>query len=232
MTILPLTRFKTLVREHRAVPAGSMIRKQMLTKIDTLENRTLRFTISNSGVDRAMDTVAVEGWELTRYRQNPVVLWSHHANELPIGRVIEIGVVGDALKATVEFVDSNMPCIGEKAEAIFQLCKSGFLNATSVGFEPLEFAMTSDPDRGGGDWFPGIDFTKQELLELSIVTVPCNPDALIEPGQQQFDQPDQVGPNETVPPGDGTEERAAEAAIQKRERADRARIVRNLLLPR
>jgi hypothetical protein len=37
---------------------------------------------------------------------------------------------------------------------------------------------------GSEDWLPPVNFTKQKLLEFSIVTVPANSEALIEPGQR------------------------------------------------
>jgi HK97 family phage prohead protease len=48
-------------------------------------------------------------------------------------------------------------------------------SATSVGFNPIKFAFTDDPQR-----CYGIDFLEQELLEFSCVPVPANADALIE----------------------------------------------------
>jgi phage head maturation protease len=54
----------------------------------------------------------------------------------------------------------------------------GYLKATSVGFMPLKYTFSKDPAREYG-----IDFLEQELLEFSIVTIPANPDALIDPGQ-------------------------------------------------
>ena len=80
------------------------------------------------------------------------------------------------------------------AESIYRLAQGGFLAATSVGFRPLKWEYTSDLARGADDWFPGIDFEQQELVEFSIVTVPANPEALIE-------QPDPVkGPPSPATP--------------------------------
>jgi hypothetical protein len=53
--------------------------------------------------------------------------------------------------------------------------RDGFLKATSVGFQPLKYAFTDDPQRRFG-----IDFLEQELIEFSLVTVPANAEALIE----------------------------------------------------
>jgi len=63
---------------------------------------------------------------------------------------------------------------------IFKLCKGGFLSATSVGFIPLE--SVPGKRNGQGMLLPGEayrTFTRVELLELSIVPVPSNPEALI-----------------------------------------------------
>ena len=43
--------------------------------------------------------------------------------------------------------------------------------------------LTKSGDLGLVIHFPGIDFEEQELVELSVVTVPANPEALIEPAQ-------------------------------------------------
>jgi hypothetical protein len=61
------------------------------------------------------------------------------------------------------------------ADTIFQLTRNGFINAVSVGFNPLEWTFVNDKDRPYG-----IDFKRQELVEISICPVPCNANALIE----------------------------------------------------
>ncbi|HEY2162474.1 MAG TPA: HK97 family phage prohead protease, partial [Gemmatimonadaceae bacterium] len=112
--------------------------------------------------------------------RNPVVLWGHDASRLPIGRAFDVQIEDGALKASVEFVPENTPEVGPFAEAVYRLARTGFLGATSVGFRPLKWDYTNDQARGADDWFPGIDFDEQELVELSVVTVPANPEALIE----------------------------------------------------
>lgn len=150
--------------------------QKRLASADLVDDRVVRFTISTGAVDRDNDVIDQRGWQLEHYRRNPVVLWGHDSRSLQnvIGRCVEIGVVGGALKAAVEFAPT------ETAEAALRLCRAQFLNATSVGFRPLEWEFTSDKARGADDWFPGIDFRKQELLELSIVAIPANPEALID----------------------------------------------------
>jgi HK97 family phage prohead protease len=178
--IISAARFKSLGR--RKVPTtGLGIRKDSVAIIaPDAERRALRFCISTAGVDREQDTVSIAGWDLAAYLRNPVVLWGHDASRLPIGRAFDVAIEGDALMASVEFIPEMTPEAGAFADAVYRLAKTGFLGATSVGFRPLKWEYTTDKDRGADDWFPGIDFQQQELVEFSIVTVPANPEALIE----------------------------------------------------
>jgi len=137
-------------------------------------SRTIRFIISNETKDRSGDICKLSGWRLNNYLKNPVVLFEHDADNPPVGKCVEIGVVNDALVATVEFMPASVPIYGARAEAIFQMCKTGYLNATSVGFKTLDFERSKDKDGH-------MIFKEMELCEFSIVTIPDNPQALILP---------------------------------------------------
>ena len=163
-------------------PLNMRERKALVMPHVVLENdRQLRFILSTAAVDRAMDTIDQSGWDLSAYRANNVVLWAHGYNtqigDLSIGRCIDIGVVEGALTGVVEFDPEDDPISGPWSETILRKLKRGSLSATSVGFRPLDFDVTEDPSRGADEWFPGFDFKRQELLEFSIVSVPCNPEA-------------------------------------------------------
>lgn len=188
MQIVSATRFKTLNRNRKAATALA-VRKQMIAPFDPStgsDKRALRFTISTGTVDREQDRIALAGWDLANFRRNPVVLWGHDSTRLPIGRAFDLRIEGSELKSSVEFIPEDTPEGGQFAESVYRLARSGFLAATSVGFRPIKWDYTSDKSRGADDWFPGIDFEEQELVELSIVTVPANPEALMdapEPGE-------------------------------------------------
>jgi HK97 family phage prohead protease len=185
MRLVSADHFKALARSSKGAKAitGLGLRKQMIAPIEPMQGatRTLRFTISTAALDREQDVISITGWDLSNYLRNSVVLWAHDAARLPIGRALDVGIDGAALKATVEFIPQDTPEGGAFAEAVYRLAAGGFLAATSVGFRPVKWSFTDDPERGGDDWFPGIDFEQQELVEFSIVTVPANPEALIEP---------------------------------------------------
>jgi HK97 family phage prohead protease len=183
MRILSATQFKSLNRGRNVTRSTIAVRKQIIAPAEGLERgdtRALRFTISTADVDREQDTIAIAGWDLTNFKRNPVVLWGHDASRLPIGRAFDVSIEGGALKASIEFIPADTPEGGAFAESVYRLARAGFIAATSVGFRPLKWDYTRDAARGADDWFPGIDFEEQELVELSVVTVPANPEALMD----------------------------------------------------
>ncbi len=127
------------------------------------------WTISTGAVDRDMDTLSVAGWDLADYRKNPVVLWSHDSRQPPIGRAESVLVSGGALKARVVFAEKGTYPL---ADTVRSLVDQGIVKATSVGFLPQEWEFNEK--RGG------VDFKKQSLLEFSLVSVPSNPEALMD----------------------------------------------------
>ena len=212
--------FKALARRDRKAAGELMVRKLAVLQPLAGEDGSVRFCITTGTVDREGDTIAVGGWDTDPYMANPVVLWGHDASEPPVGRAVQLIRDSGSIKADVQFVPADVPIYGPRAEGIRQLCTAGFLFATSVGFRPLEWSFTEDEARGAGDWFPGIDFKRQELMEVSIVSVPANPDALIEPPAALLDA---LNPPAVDPP---VVEAAAAAARAKRLRQQRRQIAR------
>ncbi len=130
----------------------------------------LVFVASTGEVDRHGDTVALEGWRLDAYRDNPVVLWAHDYGEPAIGRAEAVWSDGRALRARLEFAPT------EFAGQVERLYRQGYQRGVSVGFRPLRFEERRDPVNGA---FLGIRFLEQELLEISAVPVPANGGALL-----------------------------------------------------
>lgn len=182
MQIVSATRFKTINRGRNVTRSGLGVWKQVISPVDQVggDMRALRFTISTGAVDREQDRIMVAGWDLANFRRNPVVLWGHDATRLPIGRAFDLRIEDAALKASVEFIPEDTPEGGQFAESVYRLARQGFIAATSVGFRPIKWEYTTDKTRGSEDWFPGIDFEEQELVEFSVVTVPANPEALMD----------------------------------------------------
>lgn len=147
----------------------AIISKAYLATTEAVGERQIKMTLSTGAIDRDNDIVKADGWDLAPYRENPVVLWAHQDKELPIGRSVKTWVQGGALKSVCEFATAEM---NPKAANVYELVKGGFLRGNSVGFRPIEFADA--PQR------KGIDFTKQELYEYSVIPIPSNREALAE----------------------------------------------------
>lgn len=135
------------------------------------ETRRVQFVISTGAVDRDNDTIKVDGWDVQPYLKNPVVLFAHRSDMLPVAKAISVVKSAGALKATAEFPPKGQYPL---ADTVYDFLKGGFLRATSVGFRPKKGKFAWNEQRGG------IDFEEQELLEFSVVPVPSNPQALME----------------------------------------------------
>lgn len=131
-------------------------------------SRSILFCASSEARDRDGDIVLAEGWDFDEFMDNPIFLWMHNQNELPVGRVKALHTADAHVYAEVEFAPVE---VNPRGEQLLQAYKGGFLNAVSVGFKPLEYEPTQDGK--------GFKIMKQELIELSAVTIPANTDALV-----------------------------------------------------
>lgn len=119
---------------------------------------------SSSVEDRQGEVVAVDGWDLKNFKKAPRLLWAHDHTEPAIGKVSKIFYEGTGKSKKLMF-EAIFQDVTEKARAIRQLVQDGFINTFSVGFKPLEM--------------DGNTITKSELLEISVVNVPANPEAMM-----------------------------------------------------
>lgn len=182
--------------------------------------RRVRFCFSDGSVDRAGDTVDPTGWDLSAFQRNPVALWAHDSSAPPIGRACNVAVEGGRLMGDIEFAE---PDVYEFADTIFRQVKAGFINAVSVGFIPIDYSFSKDPDRQRG-----IDFHEQELLEISVCPVPANANALIT--QRGYGAQRRYGPQRRrhlVDDQDSSRAGRSEADLAQIARVHRVRLVRD-----
>ena len=130
----------------------------------------LRFIASTENMARDGMTIRADAWQLDNYRKNPVVLWAHDYTSPPIGRA-DVTQEEGALVASVTFDQGD-----ELAKSIERKYREGFLHSVSVGWETKQNKGTT--------------ITRAELLDVSAVPVPGDPDALI---QRQWDSVRQSG---------------------------------------
>ena len=156
-----------------SAPGESMLmRASASTPEVSGDSRKISYIFSDDSVARDGHTIASNGWSLGPFLKNPVFLFAHDGNQPPVGRVTSIATVGGKLRGTVEYMEKD---VYPFADTIFQMVKRGFLNAVSVSWLPLEWKYSTDKTR-----MNGIDFLKQELLEVSQVPVPALSTAIVE----------------------------------------------------
>jgi len=153
-----------------------LTRKQYIAKtIDIDEDeRTAKVVISTDTVDREHEVLIPRGAEFEHYLKNPVVLWAHNYQQPPIGRALWVQKSLHKIEAKMQFAPT------EKAEEVYQLFKGGYLNAFSVGFQPIDHHQpTPDEIKKKPEWANANRiYDKWSLWEFSAVPVPANPEAL------------------------------------------------------
>jgi len=135
---------------------------------------TLDFIASSEALDRYDEIISADGWNLDNYRRNPVIQNAHQYGDIifTLGKalVTEVRMAGAqrVLFQRIEFATDVNPM----ARIAYGLYKGKFLNAVSVGFVPLRW------ETGGADSPFRRKYLEQELLEVSAVGIPANPEAL------------------------------------------------------
>ena len=116
--------------------------------------------------DRAGDVVTAEAWAkgVENFRRNPVLLYQHK-HDCPIGKVEKIQVDKKGL-----YVEGMISEAAEKTHGVQTLVKDGALKSFSVGFRVKDGKYNREDD--------SMYITDVELLEISVVSVPCNQDSL------------------------------------------------------
>lgn len=142
-------------------------------KSDGAVERSIVATISESSVDRVKDRV-MPGAFVNLEKQVPV-LWSHQRDELPIGKTLWNKNIKTrrAVKSKILFAPTA------KALETYELITGGFLTTVSVGMSLIDYEENSEG---------GIDINKAELLEVSLVNVPANRNAVIEGIKSLYDK--------------------------------------------
>jgi HK97 family phage prohead protease/HK97 family phage major capsid protein len=124
----------------------------------------IKGSASTNHIDRAGDTIESDAWlkgGLDNFKNNPVILFNHNYDR-PIGRAKEIGVGENGLELTAR--------ISKSAGDIKDLIKDGVLGAFSVGFKVKDAEYLTETD--------GYKIKDAELFEVSVVSVPCNQNAV------------------------------------------------------
>lgn len=133
------------------------------------EQRVIRGIATTPTVDRMGDIVEPLGMQ----QRGPVKLHLYHRHDMPVG-LVQFGKAtkdGIPFEATIPDVQ-EAGTLRERVNEAWHSVKYKLLDAVSIGFGVLD---------GGSELMKsgGMRFTKWEMLELSLVGVPANPDAVI-----------------------------------------------------
>lgn len=145
------------------------------TTQEMLDNRQVEFVISSESVDAHGTVFRMSGWDLSRFNSNPVVLYGHRSSSGDPDDVIGSGEVFKEDKELIGRVTFEDGDNNPKAEKVYQKVLNNLIRMTSIGalvhgYEWGDKERGEDPDV--------LYFTKQELVEFSIVPIGSNPDAL------------------------------------------------------
>jgi HK97 family phage prohead protease/HK97 family phage major capsid protein len=157
--------------ENRAAAASA--RHPVFHKTHTGTVVGMEFILSDETPDRMGDVIASDGWDIAHFKKNPIALFNHRA-DFPIGKWHNLRVEKGALRGHLELAPKGT---SPRIDEIRALVDAGILQAVSVGFRPIESRARKATDKAMID-FVGEHFTKQELIETSLVSVPANPNAL------------------------------------------------------
>lgn len=127
------------------------------------EGSKISFVASDETLDRANDVIPIDSWDLNNYLKSPVLLVDHEYKvEKIVGLAENLSTTSGKLTFDAVFHD-----VTELARNVKQMVLDGVIKAVSVGFLPHA------ADKDGGR-------TRNELLEISIVAVGANPNALVQ----------------------------------------------------
>lgn len=166
--------------------------KVFSAKIENISDREIRFIISDETEDRVKEIMLSTGCDFSNFSKNPQFLGFHDKKDWPLGQVKSWGI--DSVNRnvwmivrfpTIEELSTNPGTPSEKAteiDTVYNMYRLNMLSAVSIGF--IEKDSSPNPANPIGRII-----TQWELLEVSAVPVPMNPNAIAEARSiKSFDQ--------------------------------------------
>jgi len=165
---------------------SEMVIEPRMRKSKDAEPRTEISLVTSEAVDRDSEIILAGGADWRQYTKNPVVVFGHDYSLPPVGRALwinrnEKGSSGWVAKS--KYAERPDGFQGEWfPDTVWYLIEAGMLPAKSIGFipmnmrEPKEKEILNDPKFAKAKRV--VD--KWVALEYSVVTIPSNPDALVQ----------------------------------------------------
>ena len=143
----------------------------MEVKSSNEDKREVTAIASSEKIDRDGDIVRVDGINIKEYKKNPVVMFAHDHNSLPIAKATRIWKEDKNLMVKMQFTTPEENSMGD---TVYKLIKGDYLKSLSIGFRPnWDSAIRLEKSKG---W----DFKSSDLYEISIVPIPANAAAVVQ----------------------------------------------------
>lgn len=140
-------------------------------------SRTDVSTITNTAVDRDFEIVDPKGIDLSHYRLNPVVLYGH-SSDRPCGKALWVKETPAGITAKSYYPARPDKHQGEwLPDFVWGMIQADVLRGKSIGFLPLELREPTEEESQKG---AKLVISKSLLCEFSVVSVPSNPEALVQ----------------------------------------------------
>lgn len=135
---------------------------------DNDDERIITGIASTPSTDRDDDVLEPMG---AKFALPIPLLWQHNHNQ-PIGEVVDAKITEKGIEITAKIakIDEDGK-LKSRIDEAWQSIKSGLVKCLSVGFKVKEYNYFDN------SW--GLHIKEWEWYELSVVTVPANPDAVI-----------------------------------------------------
>lgn len=157
------------------------------------EKRTMTFVASDSTRDAYNTVLLPENWDLERFNKNGVIGYQHNVYGSSFTGPNPDDVIGkghayiedEKLFVDVEFEPKDL---NEQADKIFKKLQFGSLKGVSVGFIPKGKGAFGKGKEGAGQENETYYYGGQELVEISVVNIPANPNALKKDAKEEEDE--------------------------------------------
>ena len=148
--------------KEKVLFVNSTFTKQTPSAGDSIDSIYIEGYASTNDTDRSGDVIPSSVWEagIQNYLKNPILL-SQHDHDDPIGRMVDYKIDSKGL-----WIKARISAAAE----IFSLVKDEVLTAFSVGFRIMDAEYNAVAEL--------FVIKELELVEISVVSVPCNQNTL------------------------------------------------------
>ena len=145
------------------------------TIAEKTSDNVLKFVCSTSEADFIGDRIYMKGINFDRFLKNPVFIYNHRKDNLPLGKFLKLEVLNDKLIGEIEFWinpndTSEWSEHDKNVKSIYEMYTLGFMNSVSISTFDKEYTPNS---------YGGTDILECDLIEISAVVIPMNENANI-----------------------------------------------------